>query len=195
MDRNSCNILVRKRSQGVELIPIDHGLSLPDSLGIAEYDVMWMNWRQLEETPTQELIDYVNKIDIQKDIDILRDQLGIMEQNITNFKIVNSVLKKCISKGLSILQTGKIIYRPGYGEEKSILEEIVEKAKAIYEDVHNPREYRKDTADLLELDSFDSELSTDDSEVSVDDMFLWESDSDFDERFYMYLDILLEQEI
>lgn len=79
MDRNSCNTLVRHGSHGVELLPIDHGLSLPDMLGIAEYHIMWMAWGLLKEPPTPELIEYAEKIDINKDADLLRDQLGIWE--------------------------------------------------------------------------------------------------------------------
>ena len=36
LDRNACNILVRKESESgaLKLVPIDHGLTIPDSLAI-----------------------------------------------------------------------------------------------------------------------------------------------------------------
>ena len=59
MDRNSCNVLVRHGNSGVELVPIDHGLSLPDLLKIAEYDLMWMGWGLLKEPLTEEAVKYI----------------------------------------------------------------------------------------------------------------------------------------
>jgi len=42
-DRNDENILVKKNDK-FELIPIDHGLSFPDSFSISQEDVCWMDW-------------------------------------------------------------------------------------------------------------------------------------------------------
>ena len=44
MDRNEGNILVRRQEGYTQLIPIDHGLSIPDQFDVAEYDICWMNW-------------------------------------------------------------------------------------------------------------------------------------------------------
>jgi hypothetical protein len=43
MDRNTGNILVR-RKEAMTLIPIDHGLSIPDKFEVCEYDICWMEW-------------------------------------------------------------------------------------------------------------------------------------------------------
>lgn len=40
MDRNEANILVL---DNFHLVPIDHGLSIPDCLDISEYDLCWMS--------------------------------------------------------------------------------------------------------------------------------------------------------
>jgi len=79
---------------------------------------------------------------------------------------------------------GKIIYRPGYGEEKSILEDIVKKAKTMYEDVHGSLVYCRVDVDNFELDSPDSLPSTVDSYVSEDEICQWDADEDLDECFY-----------
>jgi len=34
LDRNECNILVQKIDDSYKLVPIDHGLTIPDSLAI-----------------------------------------------------------------------------------------------------------------------------------------------------------------
>ena len=51
-DRNEENILVQKivkyqkekKYMKMHLIPIDHGLSLPDCIEICQDEVVWMNW-------------------------------------------------------------------------------------------------------------------------------------------------------
>ena len=52
-DRNDENILIKKidkddlqkNEKKYELIPIDHGLSLPDSFTICRDNVIWMDWK------------------------------------------------------------------------------------------------------------------------------------------------------
>ena len=39
MDRNEGNILVSKENSNLKLIPIDHGLSIPDNFNISDYDL------------------------------------------------------------------------------------------------------------------------------------------------------------
>jgi hypothetical protein len=50
LDRNTGNILVqevfdKKRNKKKKvLIPIDHGLSLPDNLEVCSFDLAWLSW-------------------------------------------------------------------------------------------------------------------------------------------------------
>jgi hypothetical protein len=54
LDRNEGNILVKtkinkKTGKRVKtLIPIDHGLSIPDNLAVCSFDLVWLSWRQAE---------------------------------------------------------------------------------------------------------------------------------------------------
>lgn len=55
LDRNEQNILVRnkikmdkktnKKRQVRTLVPIDHGLCIPDNLAICSFDIAWLSWR------------------------------------------------------------------------------------------------------------------------------------------------------
>ena len=51
LDRNECNILVKRvfdRETNKEyktLIPIDHGLCIPDNLEVCSYDLCWLSWK------------------------------------------------------------------------------------------------------------------------------------------------------
>jgi hypothetical protein len=51
LDRNTCNILVQRQenSESLKLIPIDHGLTLPDSLEVATFDLVWLEFKQAHE--------------------------------------------------------------------------------------------------------------------------------------------------
>ena len=45
LDRNLCNVLVKKTSsEKWSLVPIDHGLSIPDTLEINSYEVGWLSF-------------------------------------------------------------------------------------------------------------------------------------------------------
>ena len=54
LDRNECNILVKtkinkKTGKRVKtLVPIDHGLCIPDNLAVCSFDLAWLAWRQAE---------------------------------------------------------------------------------------------------------------------------------------------------
>jgi len=58
IDRNTQNILVQKVPRKIKkngtiqkvnvlkLIPIDHGLCIPDNLEVCNFDLCWLDWRQ-----------------------------------------------------------------------------------------------------------------------------------------------------
>ena len=68
LDRNSENILVQKLENGYKLIPIDHGLSIPDSLEVCSYEIAWLGFDQAELPFSQRSLDYIRAIDVDRDI-------------------------------------------------------------------------------------------------------------------------------
>ena len=44
LDRNACNILVQRDHASFRLVPIDHGLSIPDSLAVQSFDLAWLSF-------------------------------------------------------------------------------------------------------------------------------------------------------
>jgi hypothetical protein len=91
MDRNTGNILVGPNKQ---LIPIDHGLSLPDSFSISEYDMCWMSWGHIKDEMSQDCRRQIDAIDIDSDVEMLSTLFGLRDKCLRNFKIANIVLKK-----------------------------------------------------------------------------------------------------
>ena len=58
-------------------MPIDHGMSIPDSLEICSYDLVWLSFDQAEQPFSQKTLDYIRNLNIESDIAYLE----------TNFKI------------------------------------------------------------------------------------------------------------
>lgn len=44
IDRNTDNILVTRLGENLALVPIDHGLCMPDSLEVNSYDLAWLGY-------------------------------------------------------------------------------------------------------------------------------------------------------
>lgn len=74
LDRNPCNILVTEETDAftghtrLRLVPIDHGLTLPDSMEVCSYDLAWMSWDQVEQPVSERTYDYIQAIDVDADV-------------------------------------------------------------------------------------------------------------------------------
>lgn len=74
LDRNLCNILVccDKGHEGnfekYKLVPIDHGLSIPDTLSINSYELAWLSFDQASLPFSQKSLDYIRKLDTKADV-------------------------------------------------------------------------------------------------------------------------------
>lgn len=125
-DRHSGNILLREGPQGYELIPIDHGLSLSPNFQHGWFD--WLMWPQAKQPFDQETRDYIARLDVEKDAQILRD-LGLNEECIQTMKISTTLLKKGTLAGLSLYDIGSMASRMD-PDEPSELEKMIEQAKS-----------------------------------------------------------------
>jgi hypothetical protein len=69
LDRNEQNILVRDREKEDKktgrkivvktLVPIDHGLCIPDNLAVCSYDLAWLSWRQASQPFSQRSLEFI----------------------------------------------------------------------------------------------------------------------------------------
>lgn len=129
LDRNEANILVIKNSR--ELIPIDHGLSIPDCFEVSLFDVCWMSWPQVKEPITPKVCEYVDRLNPLEDIRLLKKILPIRDKCLKNIRITGMLLKKGVEMGLSLYDIGSIMYR-SQDDVPSILEKAVSNAEQIY---------------------------------------------------------------
>ena len=129
LDRNEANILVLKSTR--ELVPIDHGLSMPDCFEISKFDLCWMSWPHVKEPITPKACEYVTRLDPLEDIRMLKQCLPVRDKCLRNVRIAGILLKKGIEAGLSLYDIGCIMYR-SEDDVPSVLERAVANAEQIY---------------------------------------------------------------
>lgn len=130
LDRNLENLLVTVQKteddkKVYRLVPIDHGSSLPPSLGDTFFE--WLYWSQAKEPFSQDELNYISSIDIQKDAIILYN-LGFPNDCIRTMKISTTWLKYGAEEGLNLFEIGYFACRPNQSKP-SFLERIVVKAE------------------------------------------------------------------
>jgi len=100
LDRNETNILVttkinKKKNKKVRtLIPIDHGLCIPDNLAICTYDIAWLSWRQAEIPFSRRSLAFIDSIDIINDIKKLENAFKFRPICLRNIRISSTLLKR-----------------------------------------------------------------------------------------------------
>lgn len=137
LDRHAGNMLVKKihdQDNGVgaaELVPIDHGLCLPECLDDPYFE--WLNWPQALVPFTDTELQYISNLDPFKDAELLRTELcSIQESSIRVLIVCTIFLKQAAASGICLAEIGEKMTRDMCrGEESSSLLEILcTKAKA-----------------------------------------------------------------
>ncbi|WOL19188.1 phosphatidylinositol 4-kinase gamma 5 [Canna indica] len=131
-DRHAGNLLVRKLENGVgrfgarmELIPIDHGLCLPESLEDPYFE--WIHWPQASVPFSEEELEYIANLDPLKDSDMLRRELPMIREACLRVLILCTIfLKEAAAFGLCLAEIGEMMSREfsGMDEAPSELEVI-----------------------------------------------------------------------
>ncbi|KAG2242870.1 hypothetical protein Bca52824_095291 [Brassica carinata] len=139
LDRHAGNMLVKSCDQEkrynrvgtAELVPIDHGLCLPECLDDPYFE--WLNWPQAFVPFTDTELKYISNLDPFKDAELLRNELHSLPESAIRVLIVCTVfLKQTAAAGLCLAEIGEKMTRDfARGEDSfSLLETICTKAKA-----------------------------------------------------------------
>ncbi|GLT95645.1 hypothetical protein SLE2022_133130 [Rubroshorea leprosula] len=138
LDRHAGNILVKKHVQqeeyaggAAELVPIDHGLCLPERLDDPYFE--WLHWPQAAVPFSEVKLEYISNLDPFKDAELLRTEIpSIRESSIRVLILCTIFLKQAAAAGLCLTDIGEMITRRFYGgqENSSVLEDLCAKAKA-----------------------------------------------------------------
>lgn len=129
-DRHGGNLLVRKCDgtgsfSQVELVPIDHGLCLPENLEDPYFE--WIHWPQASIPFSDDELDYINHLDPFRDSEMLRMELPMIREACLRVLVLCTIfLKEAAAFGLCLSEIGEMMSREfrGHEEEPSELEFI-----------------------------------------------------------------------
>ncbi|KAL8531534.1 hypothetical protein ACS0TY_008216 [Phlomoides rotata] len=136
-DRHAGNLLVRKLDGAgyfgqVELIPIDHGLCLPESLEDPYFE--WIHWPQASIPFSDDELEYIRNLDPAHDSEMLRSELPmIRDACLRVLFLCTTFLKEAAAEGLLLAEIGEMMsreFRSGE-EEPSELEVICLEARRL----------------------------------------------------------------
>lgn len=136
-DRHAGNLLVKKLDGAghfgqVELIPIDHGLCLPESLEDPYFE--WIHWPQASIPFSDDELDYIRNLDPAHDSEMLRSELPmIRDACLRVLFLCTTFLKEAAAEGLCLAEIGEMMsreFRSGE-EEPSELEVICLEARRL----------------------------------------------------------------
>ncbi|CAO2829984.1 unnamed protein product [Amaranthus hypochondriacus] len=139
-DRHAGNLLVRKldgvgRFGQVELVPIDHGLSLPESLEDPYFE--WIHWPQASIPFSEDELAYIESLEPEKDCDMLRSELPMIREACLRILMLCTIfLKEAAACGLCLAEIGEMMsreFRSGE-EEPSELEIVCIEARRLVEE-------------------------------------------------------------
>ncbi|KAG6478387.1 phosphatidylinositol 4-kinase gamma 5-like [Zingiber officinale] len=157
-DRHAGNLLVRKIENGVgrfggimELIPIDHGLCLPEGLEDPYFE--WIHWPQASVPFSEDELEYIANLNPIKDSDMLRRELPMIREACLRVLVLCTIfLKEAATFGLCLSEIGAMMSREfsGMEEEPSELELICLEARKFV----GEREVFSQASDLEEEDAF-----------------------------------------
>ncbi|KAI5678807.1 hypothetical protein M9H77_09757 [Catharanthus roseus] len=159
-DRHAGNLLVRKldgigRFDQVELIPIDHGLCLPETLEDPYFE--WIHWPQASLPFTEDELEYIEKLDYNQDVSMLRRELPMIREACLRVLILCTIfLKEAAAHGLCLAEIGEMMTREFHGgeEEPSELEVVCIEARRLIaeKEILSPKSEGHDEEFQFDLD-------------------------------------------
>lgn len=114
-DRHAGNLLVRKLDGfemfgQVELVPIDHGLCLPESLEDPYFE--WIHWPQASIPFSEDELEYIDNLDPLHDSDMLRMELPMIREACLRVLVLcTTFLKEAAAFGLCLAEIGEMMSR------------------------------------------------------------------------------------
>ncbi|CAN1795000.1 Phosphatidylinositol 4-kinase gamma 7 [Linum perenne] len=159
-DRHGGNLLVKKldgvgRFGQVELIPIDHGLCLPETLEDPYFE--WIHWPQSSIPFSEDEMEYIAKLDPVEDCAMLRRELPMIREACLRVLYLCTIfLKDAVTHGLCLAEIGEMMsreFRSGE-EEPSELEVLCMEARRLIveREVVSPRADVGDSEFLFDID-------------------------------------------
>jgi hypothetical protein len=88
--------------------PIDHGYTLPGNASNLRFN--WMHFNQAKEPFSQAELDYIERLDPQADVELLKEKVpGISSDALGRVEVAGMLLKLAARRGLTAYQIGKLM--------------------------------------------------------------------------------------
>jgi hypothetical protein len=102
-----------RTAKRIELVPIDHGLSLPRITALDEVSCSWVTWRQSKKPLSAENRAYVLALDGRKDALLLHNALGdrIRPPCLLTLRVCTALLQEGVAAGLTLAEIGLMMVR------------------------------------------------------------------------------------
>ncbi|KAK4791292.1 hypothetical protein SAY86_031705 [Trapa natans] len=165
-DRHGGNLLVKKLDGSgmfnkVELIPIDHGLCLPETLEDPYFE--WIHWPQASIPFSLDELKYIEELDPIRDCEMLRAELPMIREACLRVLLLCTIfLKEAVASGLCLAEIGEMMSREFRSEEEepSELELVcIEARKLITErELPSPRTDMGEEEYQFDIDCDDADL-------------------------------------
>ena len=121
-----------------QLVPIDHGYSLPSKLLINEIDWAWFYYPQVNRPVHEEIKKYVETLDIDAIIVTLQQQVTLSDDSLFLIRVAHQLVVDGIAAGLTLFEIASMVARTDE-ERASPLERAIEEAE---ENAHRTIEMR-----------------------------------------------------
>eukprot|EP00331_Platyophrya_macrostoma_P032801 CAMPEP_0176437752 /NCGR_PEP_ID=MMETSP0127-20121128/18831_1 /TAXON_ID=938130 /ORGANISM="Platyophrya macrostoma, Strain WH" /LENGTH=594 /DNA_ID=CAMNT_0017821483 /DNA_START=213 /DNA_END=1996 /DNA_ORIENTATION=- len=132
-DRNEGNILIKKDSnKRFKLIPIDHGLSFPDTIDICSYELVWTEWPQIHKPFSEKEQEFISTLNPKEDTIKLSKYIKFRDACLKNFRIASTVLIRYAKAEMTIADIANLLYKDE-PDMVAPIEEIIKKAEIITE--------------------------------------------------------------
>ncbi|KAK8547083.1 hypothetical protein V6N13_099827 [Hibiscus sabdariffa] len=165
-DRHAGNLLVRKldgigRFGQMELIPIDHGLCLPETLEDPYFE--WIHWPQASIPFSEDELEYIQNLDPIKDCEMLRRELPMIREACLRVLVLCTIFhKEAAALGLCLAEIGEMMsreFRVGE-EEPSELEVVCLEARRLMteRELSSPKVDVRDAEFQFDVDFEEPEL-------------------------------------
>ena len=125
-------------SDRYQLVPIDHGYSLPSKLLINEIDWAWFYYPQVNRPVHEDIKKYVETLDIDTIIATLQQQVTLSEDSLFLIRVAHQLVVDGIAAGLTLFEIASMVARTDE-ERASSLERAIEEAE---ENAHRTIEMR-----------------------------------------------------
>jgi len=116
-----------------ELVPIDHGFCLPETLDAPYFE--WLHWPQAMLPFSDDELAYIRSLDAAADRELLARELPVLRPECVRvLELTTALLQRCAGAGMTLYEIGSILSRPyeGGDEAASELERMCARAKRVF---------------------------------------------------------------